>query len=193
MRFWLRLAIMVLLGCSMTGANSIAESGKQREQYFRSWASYHIPMRPVEPISYAETEPMETYYLAIYNNSGDLVRFTKYLRERGAAGRVSLAAKRSPRSMIYLEATADASGHFGAGKELSYLQTKGVPAYFKGIVDDTGLSADIEFVRQIVFFTDQYSYWPNKKLKERVMHGDDGTVIRSFFDQSGTEIPQQKK
>jgi len=46
--------------------------------YFKSWATYHIPYRPIGKISKEEAEKLESYYIGYYDNNL-LVKFEKYL------------------------------------------------------------------------------------------------------------------
>ena len=192
MRRWSSRLIAILCGFLMTNIDAQVTSGKPGEQYFKSWASYHIPRRPVDPITYSATEPLESFYLAIYDASGKLAKFTKYLREMDPAGRLSVEAKHPARKAIYFQAVPDAHGNLRPGNELPYSETTGLSVYFKGITDSTGKSVELELVHVAIFFSDEYSYWPNGKLKDYVSRGEDGMVIRRSYDSSGKELPQRK-
>ena len=46
-------------------------------RYYRWFASYEIPFRPVDPVVFAETEGLPGYYAAYYDRAGRVVRFDK--------------------------------------------------------------------------------------------------------------------
>jgi hypothetical protein len=50
--------------------------------YYGSWASYFVPMRPVEPLSLAEAQKRPVYYEAFFDAEGRIVRFAKHSKGR---------------------------------------------------------------------------------------------------------------
>ena len=164
-------------------------TSEERLQYYKSWASYQIPMRPVDPIDFAQTEPLTSFYLATFDQSNRLKRFVKYLVERKSVGIRHLQGRSAPNSVVYFAALpSSAASEVDMGKALVYQDTAGCSVYFRGVVDSTGDQADLQMVRRSIFFTDEYSYWPNGQLKERVMTKKDGTVVKTRFDEHGTVI-----
>lgn len=163
----------------------------KRQQYFKSWSSYHIPMRPVKPIMYNDTEQLVSYYLAFYDDENNLVKFIKYLRKSQSAGSIALVQMRKPKATLYFEAVTNTENHLSPGKELNFSSTENPSVYYRGVVDEEGRSVNLELIQKTVFFTDEYSYWPNKKLKERAMQKKDGSIIHSSYGESGKELPQQ--
>ena len=51
----------------------------ERIQYFGSWASYQVPLRPQDPLEEAEARRREAYYVGHFDPHDRLVRFDKYL------------------------------------------------------------------------------------------------------------------
>ena len=47
--------------------------------YFGGFATYYKPFIPEEPLQYDEAVKREAYYVAYYNEKGQLQSFTKYL------------------------------------------------------------------------------------------------------------------
>ena len=161
----------------------------KRQQYFKSWSSYHIPMRPVEPIKYNDTEPFVSYYLAFYDGENNLIKFIKYLRKSQSAGSIALVQMRKPKTTLYFEAVTNTEDRLSFGNEIDFSSTENSSVYYKGVVDDEGRSVNLELIQKTEFFTDEYRYWPNKKLKERVMRKKDGYVINNSYGESGKELP----
>jgi hypothetical protein len=193
----LRLAALVIcLGVVFVLAKELIpdmqNQKEERRQYYKSWASYQIPMRPTDPVDFKQTETLDAFYLAAYDADGRLRRFTKYLVERAPVGRQPLAGSRPPHSILYFaapSATDDAPPpKLAPADEIDYPATEGLVSYFKGQVDDSGKALELERIRRRTFFVDEYVYWPNGKLKERVMTGADGTAKKSSFDEDGQQI-----
>lgn len=157
------------------------------EQYFKSWASYAIPMRPVHPISYEESEELSSYYLAVYDQQGNLTRFTKFVRE--ALRTVDLKADDDLTlgTRLYFEATR--SGQIG--QRIDFSATKGLENYLSGVVATLDRNVELKLMSQTVFFEDEYKYWPNGSLKHRIAWKSDGSRTETFFDESGREIVPQ--
>jgi hypothetical protein len=169
----------------MSGMAQPAEFSKRRKQYFKSWASYEIPMRPANPVSYSETEGLTTYYLGEYDEQANLVRFVKFLREVRASERARVPVEGRNKT-VYFDALPEGN-RYRPGRQLAYAETEGRPAYFTGSPGGEN-RADVNLVMQTVFFDDEYSYWPNRQLKQRVMRKKDGTVLKWAFDRAGNEI-----
>jgi hypothetical protein len=47
--------------------------------YFGTWAGYRVPFVPRDPITREQALQRQTYYVAHYNQAGQLVRFEKHL------------------------------------------------------------------------------------------------------------------
>lgn len=54
--------------------------------YYKSWASYKLPYRPIDEISYKEAKQIEAsgyaYYEAFFNEDGFIITFKKYYHEK---------------------------------------------------------------------------------------------------------------
>ena len=162
-----------------------------KKQYYKSWASYDIPMHPTGPIEYVATESLKSFYLAEYDSVGNLIRFTKFLREEKGKTHIPLSSPRLAGASICFCAIPEDKGRYKPGAVIEYRATEGADAYFQGIVTRSGDGADSVLVRTSIFFDDEYSYWANGKLKTRLMHKRDGNVIRSSYNEAGIEIGKQ--
>ena len=116
----------------------LSAEDKYKHQYYKTWASYNIPMRPVDPIDYIETELLNSFYLAYYNQDKQLVRFIKYLLEKKAIEEKQLSETKAPHSIIYFE-SIDAE----VGKEISYSATENYTFYY--IIEINSLKDYIHF------------------------------------------------
>jgi hypothetical protein len=161
----------------------------KRQQYFKTWTSYSIPMRPAGPISYAETKALRAYYLAFYDHDDNLARFVKYYREPQPAGGITLGRAYEPSTVLFFEAALEWDKQPAVGKEIDFLSTEKLSPYYQGVVEKDGRFAQLSLITTTVLFADDYQYWPNKQLKERVMHKEDGTTTRHLYDKSGKELP----
>lgn len=192
------VALVVALGLLTMKAfrmSSTQDRQPHGRQYFKSWESYQIPMRPTGPVEYRETEPLDSFYLATYDGEGRLARFIKYLVSREDAGERPLPDARPPEAAVYFEALPAAETldeEPAPGREVSYEETEGAAAFFKGRVTAGGRTARLQRVGRRVFFTDEYLYWPDGKLKERKMTKEDGTVVSSSYDESGREVRTER-
>lgn len=178
------------LGVTFMYAQQASESRREKKQYFISWASYQIPMRPTGPVTYIETEWLVSYYLGKYDTDGNLVRFTKFLRELRPTGQMRKPDQQAPKAK-YFEVIESADNQSKPGREIPYSGTEGRASYFRVLHGVLSQQPPLELVLQTVFFEDEYSYWPNKTLKSRVTKKEDGTVNRREFDSSGKELVQQ--
>ena len=72
-------------GCNDKKDNSFTEKTRlpgKHVRYFKSWASYELPIRPVDEISKKEAEELSkqyAYYEARYDSAGKLTSFKKHL------------------------------------------------------------------------------------------------------------------
>ena len=74
------------MGVTMAGCRSVSFTEKTRStanvvRYFRTWASYELPFRPVGEISKEEAKELSekyAYYEARYDATGKLVRLLKH-------------------------------------------------------------------------------------------------------------------
>ena len=159
-----------------------------RKQYFKSWASYQIPMRPTQPLSYQETENLASYYLGYYSEDGRLVRFIKFLRKPTPGGTVQLEHSKATAGILYFSAEKHGQAEYSVGSPLNFEQTSSHAVYYKGIVKPNDNTVKLELIQTDVFFVDDYTYWPNGNLKSRTMQKQTGEIQHKDYDESGTEI-----
>lgn len=178
------IAVTGFLACLAAGED--IKEPNDMKQYFKSWASYHIPMRPIDPIEYGATETLKAFYLGEFDAGDTLIRFTKYLRDARGTTRVTLPPSNSPMNQRYLSAVKEQE-QLRPGSEILYQETEGKSHYFRVVSIESGNVAKLELIHTSVFFVDEYSYWPNKQLKTRTTTKSDGTVLRTSFDESGKE------
>lgn len=185
----MKLALGILVLASVL-ANVVSEENvkvfENMKKYFKSWASYNIPMRPIDPIEYVATEPLKSFYLGEFDQSGRLIRFTKYLKEVQGTTRVPLASSNSLDKARYLAAVKQ-DDELKPSAEITYEATEGVPHYFQVASHEPGNVAKLELIHMSVFFVDEYTYWTHNQLKTRTMKRKDGTVLRTSYDECGKE------
>ncbi len=156
-------------------------------KYFRSWASYEIPMRPVDPVTYEGSEELASYYVARYDEHGRLVQLTKIFREALLTRDHEMEMDFARGTRVYFEATPSAQ----PGQRISFAATEALDAYFRGVVADPGRHVKLELIRRTVFFSDEYAYWPNGTLRHRIAQKRDGSRTETFFDESGRQMVPQ--
>lgn len=163
------------------------ESINIRKQYFKSWASYQIPIRPTQPISYHETESLISYYLGDYDEGGQLVRFTKFLRKSTPDGAVPIKGGHPIGGVLYFSAEPHGQMGYSVGDPLTFEKTANLTVYYKGNVKPGDQMAKLELIQTELFFVDDYSYWPNGHLKSRTMQKYTGEVQHKYYDEIGHE------
>lgn len=144
-------------------------------------------MRPVHPISYEESEELSSYYLAVYDQQGNLTKFTKFVREALRTVTFTADDNLTLGTRLYFEATP--SGQ--TGQRIDFSATKGLENYFRGVVTTLDRNVELKLISQTVFFDDEYTYWPNGALKRRIAWKSDGSRTETLFDESGREIIPQ--
>src|SRR4051794_34619249 len=77
----------------------------QGPQYYRSFAGYEIPFRPDEPVKFADTVGLRSFYTAYHDAAGRVIQFDKIQLVRAAKEprQFPLAAARTPGAPIYFE------------------------------------------------------------------------------------------
>jgi hypothetical protein len=161
--------------------------GRELVKYFRSWASYEIPMRPVDPVTYEGSEELASYYVGSYDERGRLVRLTKVFREVLLTRNIEMETDLAPGTRLYFEATPSAQ----PGQRISFSATEALDAYFRGVVVEPGRYVELEMISRTIFFGDEYAYWPNGTLRHRIAQKRDGSRTETFFDESGRQMVPQ--
>ncbi len=163
---------------------------QERAQYFRSWVSYQIPMKPVDPVDFAGTEGAASFYLGRFDRNGRLVRFTKFLRQETPAD-AAATRQAAARPGGYHAAVPHPGGGrddgYTLGEPIPFSDTEGREAYFRVLDGTESQAADLRLVRVGVQFDDQYEYWPDGTLKTRILTRADGSVRRVDHDRQGRE------
>ncbi len=157
-------------------------------QYYKTWTSYKIPMQPTDPIKYTDTETLNSFYLAYYTEDGRLARFIKYIAEKRDIGLKKLSQGRSPYSKMYFKSISSESSEDIQGKEIDYASTEEHPIYYVGHIDESGSNIHLQKVERKIFFCDEYRYWPDGTLKERIMTKEDRSIIRFQYDEKGRKL-----
>jgi hypothetical protein len=151
-------------------------------RYFKSWAGYSFPRRPVGPIVYADTEALNSFYAAGYDENGHLTMFTKFLKRQGKQINSSQLLKASPGVTKYFKIVSGDDGQIKVGEELKYVDTEGVASYFQGRANENGYIQVLTTIMITVFFEDRYIYDSNHKLLSRELLKEDGSTSREIFE-----------
>lgn len=159
-------------------------------RYFRSFAPYYIPFRPIDETTYANTAGLAAYAIAYFDSSGRVVRFTKVqlVRPNAENARMAVEGPTIPGSNVYFAANEN---NQMIGKRIAYLDTADRTDYFAGTVDPAGRSAEVARVMKQEAFTELYTYWPTGRLRERWTHLPDKTTRNEYYDQKGNAITER--
>jgi hypothetical protein len=165
---------------------TLDQPGAAKPKYFTSWQGYSIPFQPYGPITFSETKTLAAFYQAYYGDLGRLARFVKYLIHRKPLSSLPLATHRIPGGLLFfpvfeLKAVASCP-------DIAYESTEGLAAYFEGRVTPTGDVVALVNVTRECLFDDNYTYWPNGKLREKRTVNADGTQTVKKFDESGKPV-----
>lgn len=79
MEFCLKIMCLLFLALptSCFSSESLLTGGPH---YFKSFAGYTIPYRPISPIKEDDAKSLQTYYIAFYNDNGQITEFSKYFK-----------------------------------------------------------------------------------------------------------------
>ncbi len=183
-----RPILWILFTINLTSIIGVAMSEDKEinfhKQYYESWSSYQIPIRPSGQIQYNDTEELSSFYIGLKNSNGDLFKFTKIWKDIDPAEIVKVSEVSAVNTIIYYSSIKSLDGSFHKNKQINYSQTEGLPNYFQGILVQGSESMKLEFVRVITLFTDEYSYWDNGQLKLRIMTKENGEITRSSHDRT---------
>jgi hypothetical protein len=167
--------------------NTIAVSD-DGPRYYRSFASYKIPFEPDEPVEFADTAGLRSYYVAYHDAAGRVVRFEKVslVRAEKEPREFALPAPEEPDATLYFRVVRDsASKEPCLGEQLDYRQTESLTEFFAGKVDAPGKTCRAGLFRRESAFTEAYDYWPNSRLRKRTRVG---SVVH--FDREGRPIAE---
>ncbi len=160
-------------------------------RYYRSFASYEIPFRPIEPVAFADTEGLRSFYVAYHDRSGRVVRFDKLrlVRVEKEPRTCALPTAREPGSAVYFAAVSNPSGgEPQLGGQLAYPETEAHDEFFAGVVGPSGKDCKVTRLRREVAFTDTYAYWPGGRLRSRVKSGPEQDAVGEYYDADGNKV-----
>ncbi len=157
-------------------------------RYFRSFLSYEIPFRPDDPITVADTEGLHTFYIAYYDPAGRLIRFDKLQLVRAGTGPLTftLPSPAKPGTMACFAVLGDpANNEPSIGDRLDFPATEALVQFFAGKVASDGLTGAATLFRKDIAFSDSYDYWPNGRLRKRVLTRTGHLPTIVVYDQDG--------
>lgn len=160
-------------------------------RYYRSFASYEIPFRPDDPVAFADTEGLRSFYVAYHDPAGRVVRFDKLrlVRAERVPREFGLPTAEEPGSVIYFEAVHDpATRDLRLGERLPYRETEPLDEFFAAQVDPSGRACRATLFRKEIAFSDAYEYWPTGRLQKRTMTGPDRPKSVAHYDRDGRPV-----
>jgi hypothetical protein len=158
-----------------------------RTAYFRSFASYRIPFEPEDELSFAETEGLNSYYVARFDLNGRLVEFDKILLQK-LESRATDVRKKNDSPMRVLFMAERRGGAVEVGREIAYAETEELAEFFMSELAPHPKT--LTLFRRELALQDRYSYWPNGVLAQRVLHRMDQSVAVWSFDEKGERLEQ---
>jgi hypothetical protein len=158
-----------------------------KKQYFKGWSSYLIPRKPSDPINYEDTANLASFYLGIYNEKNQLIKFIKYYKEVTDFGDHKVGKIRQGNATQYFM-IKDSK----IGENILYVQTEGLDSYLSGEVNEDNSSINMKYIKIVILFIDEYEYWPNNIIKERIQKKDGGIDIHTEYDVHGNEISRKQ-
>jgi hypothetical protein len=163
-------------------------SDPTQTRYFRSFASYEIPFRPQDPLSFAQTEGLASFYKVYLDLAGRVVRFDKIRLVRMPEQNIGLPYQASPGQAVYFESVRDsASEKVGVGQKTDYAQTELANEFFVGVVDQGGQTCSGRLIRKEIAFSDVYEYGASGRLRRRTLTGlDRMPTITNYDSKRGT-------
>lgn len=174
----------------MLGLLLLQDLLKDRQiRFFRSFAAYNIPQRPQGEIEFEQTKDLASYCAAKFDSDGRLALFCKIIVQRLGHGFQQLASPHEPGSILFFAGVLGAGQSPAIDQPTDYAGTKEQDVYYRGCVDADGLLVRWERLSRKEQFSEQYSYWPNGKLKERVVRREDGRVSQRSCDTAGRPVP----
>jgi hypothetical protein len=162
--------------------------------YYRSFAAYEIPFRPVEPVTFAETEQLRAFCLAYHGQAGRVVRFDKILLvwAEKEPRLLALPTHKEPGSAICFAVNPDPSGgEPKVGDEVEYVETEACDEFFAGEVLSLGMECKIRRFRREISFTEAYDYWPSGRLRSRVKCRAGEKPVAEYYDVNGNKLSEQ--
>ncbi len=175
----------------MSTTNNNAASVSAGPRYSRSFASYEVPFRPDEPIDFADTEGLKSFYASYHDQAGRVVRFDKVqlVRADNAAQEFELPIAAPPGAAVYFEVVrGPATPGLRLGARLDYPQTEHLTELYAGKVGPSGKTGQATLFRKEIAFSDTYDYWPTGHLRKRTMTGPDQPPSVTHYDREGRPV-----
>lgn len=154
---------------------------KLRIGYYRSFLSYRVPFVPEDKIDYSETEGLRSFYIAYHNPKGLVVEFVKILLTR-LEQTVTNVPEEAPNTALFF--AVGPNRRRVLGKKLRYSETEDMTEFFEGKILAPG-RCSLSLFRKDQAFKDSYVYWPNGRLRERVLVRMDKTKAVFHYDKHG--------
>lgn len=160
-------------------------------QYYRSFASYEIPFRPVKPVSYAETEGLAGYYAAYRDPAGRVVRFDKIGLVRLSRETWIPSPLDPPGSSFFIAVSGPGEAEYHPGTPIAYTETEKLDEFFVAVVESPGTPSTLVRLRREITFTDTYTYWPNGEMRSRVKGPANKPSVTEYYDTEGNRLEER--
>ena len=163
-------------------------------RYYRWFASYEIPFRPVDPVAFADTEGLYGYYAAYHDLAGRVVRFDniQLVRVSKEPWTPASSVVCKPGVAVYFTAVPGPSGGKRIpGDQIEYPEIEAFDEFFAGSIESSARTGTIALLRREDAFTDTYTYWPNGRMRSRVKSGPDQKSVSEYYDARGKQIDEQ--
>jgi hypothetical protein len=174
---------------TIMGTTEKPPTRRLRIAYYRSFLSYRIPFAPEDKISYSETEGLRSFYIAYHNPSGLVVKFVKILLTRLEQA-VTTVPKDAPKTVVFFAVDPNRRQPVLA-KTLRYSETEDMTEFFEGTILEPGRRS-LSLFRKDQAFKDSYVYWPNGRLRERVLLRMDKSKAVFRYDRQGRVLGQRE-
>jgi hypothetical protein len=153
--------------------------------YYRSIRSYRIPFEPQGQIDYAETEGLRSYYIAYHDDDDRVVEFTKVLLTCVRRRHVEVPGFSSSNPVTFFAMDRESEGP-ELGQNIPYRDTEDMTEFFEG--QFAGSEGDVAHFRKEQAMRDVYAYWPNGRLRKRVLMRMDKTISTWRYDEKGRVV-----
>lgn len=150
--------------------------------YFATWTGYAPPVRPHNPLSYAQAEAARAFSVFRFDEEGRVASFEKWLAT-ATPGDPSRFPGRAPGPGRHFGAV-DGRGAGAPARPLSLEDTQGMTEYFRIHGDAHGGVVALEHVRRERTLRHEYLYWDNGALREFRYETESGAGVQQF-DRAG--------
>ena len=162
-------------------------------RYYRWFASYEIPFRPVDPVTYTETEGLKGYYAAYHDPAGRVVRFDKIRLVRLAKEPWTPPPSDpvDPGGMTFFASVPGPGDERKPGHRIPYPETEASDEFFVGVAESPEAPGLLMRLRREIAFTDTYTYWPNGEMRSRGKSAPDKASVCEYYDADGNRLDKQ--